>query len=57
MFLLKISGKTRDNINFGADLMMNSLYKGPSLEYTQDLTLNLGLNLAASSIQIMEYLI
>ena len=28
--------------------MMNSLYKGPSIEYTQDLTLNLGLNLAAS---------
>ncbi|MAO71766.1 MAG: hypothetical protein CMD02_04570 [Flavobacteriales bacterium] len=48
MFLLKIIGKTRDNINFGADLMMNSLYKGPSPEYTQDLTLNLGLNLAAS---------
>ena len=48
MFLLKLSGKTRDNITFGADLMMNSLYKGPSQDYTQDLTLNLGLNLAAS---------
>ncbi len=48
MFLLKINGKTRDNITFGADLMMNSLYKGPSQDYTQDLTLNLGLNIAAS---------
>ena len=48
MFLFKISGKTKDNITFGADLMMNSLYKGPSQNYTQDLTLNLGINLATS---------
>ena len=27
MFLLKMNGKTRDNIAFGADLMLNSLYK------------------------------
>ena len=27
--------------------MLNSLYKGPSQDYTQDLTLNLGLNLAS----------
>ncbi len=48
MFLLKMNGKTRDNIAFGADLMLNSLYKGPSLDLTQDLTLNLGLNLSTS---------
>ena len=30
MFLLKLNGKTRDNIKFGADFMINSLYKGPS---------------------------
>ena len=35
MFLLKINGKTRDNITFGADLMLNSLYKGPSEDFTQ----------------------
>ena len=28
--------------------MMNSLYKGPSQNYTQDLTLNLGINLTTS---------
>ena len=50
MFLLKINGKTRDNITFGADLMFNSLYKGPSEDFTQDLTLNLGLNLSTSVI-------
>ena len=27
--------------------MLNSLYKGPSHDYTQDLTLNLGLNLTS----------
>jgi len=48
MFLLKLNGKTRDNITFGADLMLNSLYKGPSMELTQNLTLNLGLNLSTS---------
>ncbi len=48
MFLLKLNGKTRDNITFGADLMFNSLYKGPSAELTQNLTLNLGLNLSTS---------
>jgi hypothetical protein len=47
MFLLKLNGKTRDNITFGADLMINSLYKGPSAE-PQDLTLNLGLNTSMS---------
>ena len=48
MFLLKLNGKTRDNIRFGADLMLNSLYKGPSSDFTQALTLNLGLNLSTS---------
>ena len=48
MFLLKLNGKNRDNITFGADLMLNSLYKGPSAELTQNLTLNLGLNIATS---------
>ncbi|MBG38086.1 MAG: hypothetical protein CMP72_03595 [Flavobacteriales bacterium] len=48
MFLLKLNGKTRDNITFGADLMLNSLYKGPSPNLTQPLTLNLGLNLSTS---------
>ena len=48
MFLLKLNGKTRDNITFGADLMLNSLYKGPSAEHTKALTLNLGLNLTTS---------
>ena len=48
MLLFKINGKTKDNISFGADLMLNSLYKGPSEEFTKDLTLNLGLNLSTS---------
>tara|TARA_B100001758_G_scaffold72086_1_gene60759 strand:- start:1775 stop:3661 length:1887 start_codon:yes stop_codon:yes gene_type:complete len=48
MFLFKLNGKTRDNISFGADLMFNSLYKGPSAELTQPLKLNLGLNLTTS---------
>lgn len=48
MFLLKLNGKTRENIRFGADLMLNSLYKGPSSDFTQALTLNLGLNLSTS---------
>ena len=50
MFLLKLNGKTRDNISFGADLMMNSLYKGPSEDNLNPLTLNLGLNLKTSII-------
>ena len=41
MFLLKLNGKTRDNITFGADLMFNSLY-WQIQELTQNLTLNLG---------------
>ena len=45
MFLLKVKGKTRDNVSFGADLMINSLYKGPSEEFTRTVTLDLGLNL------------
>ena len=48
MFLLKLNGKTRDNITFGADLMLNSLYKGPSPDLNQALTLDLGLNIASS---------
>ena len=48
MFLLKLKGNTKDNITFGADLMFNSLYKGPSADLTQALTLNLGLNLSTS---------
>ena len=48
MFLLKLNGKTRDNITFGADLMLNSLYKGPAANFAQTLTLNLGLNLSTS---------
>ena len=48
MFLLKLNGKTKDKITFGADLMINSLYKGPSADFTQALTLNLGLNLTTS---------
>ena len=47
MFLLKLDGKTRDNITFGADLMINSLYKGP-LSTPQPLTLDLGLNMSTS---------
>ena len=47
MFLLKLNGKTRDNITFGADLMINSLYKGPSTA-PQPLTLDLGLNMSTS---------
>ncbi len=50
MFLLKLNGKTKDKITFGADLMLNSLYKGPSTQFSQDLTLNLGLNLSTSIV-------
>ena len=45
MFLLKLNGRTKENITFGADFMINSLYKGPSEDYINTLTLNLGLNL------------
>ena len=48
MFLLKVKGKTKDNVSFGADLMINSLYKGPSEEFTRTVTLDLGLNLRTS---------
>ena len=46
MLLLKVKGKTKDDISFGADLMINSLYKGP--ESSNSLTLDLGLNLKSS---------
>ena len=45
MFLLKIKGITKENISFGTDLMINSLYKGPSEDFTSNVTLDLGLNL------------
>jgi hypothetical protein len=48
MFLLKLDGRTSENITFGADFMINSLYKGPSEEYINPLTLNLGLNLTTT---------
>ena len=48
MVLLKCNGITRDKISFGADFMINSVYKGPSEEFNQSLTLNLGLNLRTS---------
>ena len=48
MLLLKINGITKNNIAFGADLMINSLYKGTASQFSQDLTLNLGLNLTTS---------
>ena len=48
MLLLKLKGITKDNISFGADFMINSVYKGPSFKNTKSLTLNLGLNLRTS---------
>ena len=48
MLLLKLNGKTTENISFGVDFMINSLYKGPSEEFTKPLTLDLGLNLKTS---------
>ena len=48
MFLLKLNGKTKEKITFAADFMLNSLYKGSSSDFTQPLTLNLGLNLSTS---------
>tara|TARA_B110001454_G_scaffold213735_1_gene232409 strand:+ start:2056 stop:3990 length:1935 start_codon:yes stop_codon:yes gene_type:complete len=48
MLLLKLKGLTKDNISFGADFMINSLYKGPAESNSKILTLNLGLNLRTS---------
>ena len=48
MLLLRLKGLTKDNISFGADLMINSNYKGPSIASNSDLTLQLGLNLRTS---------
>ncbi|MCH1582404.1 MAG: hypothetical protein L7S63_04735 [Flavobacteriales bacterium] len=48
MLLLNMMGRTQEGIGFGADLMINSVYKGSSDAFTQPLTLNLGLNLRAS---------
>ena len=45
MLLLRMKGRTKDNISFGADFMINSVYKGPSEQFIQPLTLDLGLNL------------
>ena len=45
MLLLNMMGRTQEGIGFGADLMINSVYKGSSDAFTQPLTLNLGLNL------------
>ena len=45
MFLLKMKGTNSDKVSFGADLMINSIYKGPSEQFTKTLTLDLGLNL------------
>jgi len=47
MLLLKIKGKAHRKISFGTDLMINSLYKGPSATQS-NLTLDLGLNLNAT---------
>jgi hypothetical protein len=48
MLLLKVNGTTKENVSFGADLMINSLYKGPSEDFTSQLTLDLGLNLTTT---------
>ncbi|MAP01483.1 MAG: hypothetical protein CMD01_01520 [Flavobacteriales bacterium] len=50
MLLLKLNGKTKDNVSFGADLMINSIYKGPAIENNRSLTLDLGLNLRTSIV-------
>ena len=47
MLLLKLNGRTREGIDFGADFMINSVYKGPDPQFVQPLTLDLGLNLRA----------
>ena len=48
MLLLNMQGRTKEGIGFGADFMINSVYKGPSDAFTQPLNLDLGLNLRAS---------
>ena len=48
MLLLKMRGITSDKISFGADFMINSLYKGVSADLIKPLTLELGLNLRTS---------
>lgn len=48
MLLLKMNGVTKDEISFGADFMINSLYKGVSEDLNRELTLELGLNLKTS---------
>ena len=48
MLLLKMRGITSDKISFGADFMINSLYKGVSADLNKPLTLELGLNLRTS---------
>ncbi len=48
MLLLKMKGVTKDEISFGADFMINSLYKGVSEDLNRELTLELGLNLKTS---------
>ena len=47
MLLLKMNGRTQEGIGFGADFVINSVYKGPEAQFTQPLTLELGLNLRA----------
>ena len=47
MLLLKLKGITKDKISFGADFMLNSLYRGPE-DLNRQLTLELGLNLRSS---------
>tara|TARA_Y100000589_G_scaffold76892_1_gene70742 strand:+ start:723 stop:2588 length:1866 start_codon:yes stop_codon:yes gene_type:complete len=48
MLLLKMKGLTKDEISFGADFMINSLYKGVNEDLNRELTLELGLNLKTS---------
>ena len=48
MLLLRMNGSSKEGIGFGADFMVNSVYKGPDPQFTQPLTLDLGLNLRAS---------
>ena len=57
MFLSKLNGKTKENITFGVDFMLNSLYKGSSPDFTQPLTLNLGLNISLQFLLNMVLLI
>ena len=57
MLLLKLNGKTKEQITFGADFMLNSLYKGSSSDFTQPLTLNLGLNISTSIATKQGFLI